>query len=217
VTLPWGRSIDPRKLGAIATVLVFGASLAGCTDVAIDVEVTSDTTAQLTRSYSMAAEYYANEKKNRENRADGRNYADSNPFCGDAVISENADGSATCTDAMEGSFDDVAADFDQGESAISFVAAGPGLVRVGLDTVKVIAGIHKLAPLDQADEETRAFFDTALAGRTFAIRISGEEIAETNMELSSDRETAEVVVPLLDLLYGRAELPDPLYAVVRAP
>jgi hypothetical protein len=37
------------------------------------------------------------------------------------------------------------------------------------------------------------------------------------MTLAGDGKSAEQVIPFLDLINGTAELPDELYAVVRAP
>jgi hypothetical protein len=36
------------------------------------------------------------------------------------------------------------------------------------------------------------------------------------MDLSSDKKSAETVLPFLDLINGTSDLPDELYAVVRA-
>src|SRR5690349_17186533 len=102
-------------------MLMLGASLAGCIDATVDVEVTSETTAKATLTQVMSADFYAMMKMNAEGEAAA------NEFCTEGDLVENADGSATCTLVEEGTFEELAA-MEGEDNALHFTSAGPGLV-----------------------------------------------------------------------------------------
>jgi hypothetical protein len=67
---------------------------------------------------------------------------------------------------------------------------------------------------EELDAETRQMMEAFFSGHTITIQVSGREVVETNMDVVDGK--AQKVVPILDLINGTAELPDELYAVVRA-
>lgn len=200
-----------RTLGRLAATLLLGGALAGCIDADVDVVVTSATTAKATMTQTMGAEFYSmvrmdaqQSAKEEEPRAD--------EFCETGELEENADGTATCTIVEEGAFADLTMGDD--EPNVVFTAAGPGLVRVSLLTAEMKAEIGA----DEAmDEETRKMVEAFFAGHSIILRFSGAEVTETNMTLSADKTAAETKIQFLDLIRGTAELPDELFAIVRAP
>ena len=192
------------KLGA---VLMLGASLAGCIDATVDVEITSETTAKATLTQVMGADFYGMVKMSGE---EGEPTADS--FCSEGDLTEHADGSATCLIVEEGTFAELAA-IEGEENALSFTSAGPGLVRIALPTAELTA---ELGADDEMDAETKQMVEAFFTGHTVTIRFSGAEITDTNMDLSTDKTSAETELPFLDLINGTVDLPDELYAVVRA-
>lgn len=196
-----------KLLGKLAATALLAAGLAGCIDVNIEVAITSPATAKATMIQVMSADVYAMVKMGAQGEA-----ADEDSFCAEGDLVENADGSATCTIVEEGNFADL--DLGQDEGGMSFSEAGPGLVRVTLPTADMKA---ELGAEDDMDEETRQMVEAFFAGRTMTIAVSGAEIVETNMTLSGDRTRAEQVIPMLDLINGATDLPDELFAVVRAP
>ena len=54
---------------------------------------------------------------------------------------------------------------------------------------------------------------TYFEGHTITIRIKGKKVLETNMTKVGDN-AAETVIQFTDLLDGKADLPDELFAVV---
>jgi hypothetical protein len=196
-----------KSIAKLGAVLMLGASLAGCIDATVDVEVTSETTAKATLTQVMSADFYAMVKMSAE---EGETSADT--FCAEGELTEHADGSATCLIAEEGTFEELAA-LEGEENALFFTAAGPGLVRVALPTAELTG---ELGSSDEMDAETKQMVEAFFTGHTITIRFSGAEIVETNMDLSDDKKSAETELPFLDLINGTAELPDELYAVVRA-
>lgn len=196
-----------RFLGKLAGTVLLAGGLAGCIDVHIEVAITSPATAKATMTQTMSADVYAMSKS----AADGIQEQD-DAFCSDGTLVENADGTATCTLVEEGIFADL--DLGQDEGGMSFTPAGPGLVRVALPTADMQA---ELGAEEEMDEETRQMVEAFFAGRTMTIVISGAEVVETNMTLSADRRQAEQIIPMLDLINGATDLPDELFAVVRAP
>ena len=194
------------------TRTLFGAALAmtlaGCVDVAVDVELDSLATATATLTQVMTSDFYAMKGMSAEE-------AEAMPadaFCSEGELTENNDGSATCTIVEQGAFADL--DLGQDQGGVTFTPAGTGLVRIALATADLQAEIGEGEPLDaEMQQLVEAFF----TGRTFTLRFAGEEVTDTNMELSEDGSSAGQTISLVDLVNGEADLPDEFYAVVRAP
>lgn len=200
-----------RISGKLAAMLLLGGMLAGCIDADVDVVVTSATTAKATMTQTMGAEFYSMLKMDAEQAADSE-AADEDEFCADGMLTENANGTATCTIVEEGAFADLKMGND--EPSIVFAAAGSGLVRVSLPTAEMKAEIGA----DEAmDEETKKMVEAFFAGHFITLRFAGAEVTETNMTLSADKTAAETKIKFLDLIQGTAELPDELFAIVRVP
>jgi hypothetical protein len=196
-----------KFLGKLAATALLAAGLAGCIDVNIEVAITSPTTAKATMTQVMGADVYAMVKMGAEGQG-----ASEDSFCAEGELTENADGSATFIITEEGAFADL--DLGQDEGGMTFTEAGPGLVRVALPTADMQA---ELGAEDEMDEETRQMVEAFFEGRTMTIVISGAEIVESNMTISGDKTKAEQVIDMLALINGAADLPEELFAVVRAP
>lgn len=192
------------KLGAI---LMLGASLAGCIDAKVDVEVTSETTAKATLTQVMGADFYAMFKMNASESETA-----TSEFCSEGELVENADGSATCTLVEEGTFEELAA-LEGEDNALFFTSAGPGLVRVALPTSELTG---ELGSSDEMDADTKQMIEAFFTGHAVTIRMSGAEVIDTNLKISADKTSAEIEIPFLDLINGTTDLPEELYAVVRA-
>jgi hypothetical protein len=196
-----------KLLGQFAATAALATALTGCIDVSVDVAVTSTETARATMTQTMGADFYAMVKMSAES---GESEEDG--FCDEGTLTENADGGATCVMTEEGAFADL--DLGQDEGGMTFTAAGPGLVRVALPTADMKA---ELGADEEMDAETKAMAEAFFTDRTLSVSVSGAEVVETNMTLSSDRKSASQAIPMLDLINGTVELPEELFAVVRAP
>ncbi|MBN9333328.1 hypothetical protein [Devosia sp.] len=196
-----------KTIGKLAGMLLLGASLAGCIDATVDVELTSETTAKATLTQVMGSDFYAMVKMSAEENKDS-----ADTFCAEGALTEHADGSATCIVIEEGTFAELTS-LGEEQNALTFTSAGPGLVRVALPTADMMG---ELGSSDELDAETKQMVEAFFTGHNLTIRVSGAEITETNMDLSSDKKSAETVLPFLDLINGTSDLPDELYAVVRA-
>lgn len=192
-----------------AAVVLLGTALTGCLDAEVDVALTSDATARITMTQVMGAEFYSMLKLSNEEAEAGEG---EDEFCAEGELTEAEDGSATCIIVEEGPFADLA--MDDAEQALTFTPAGPGLVRIALPTAEMRA---EMGVDDELDAETRQMVEAFFTGHAVTVRFSGAEITDTNMTLAADRRSAEQVIPFLDLINGTLELPDELYAVVRAP
>lgn len=196
-----------KLLGQFVATAALATALTGCIDVSVDVAVTSTETARATMTQTMGADFYAMVKMSAES---GESEEDG--FCDEGTLTENADGGATCVMTEEGAFADL--DLGQDEGGMTFTAAGPGLVRVALPTADMKA---ELGADEEMDAETKAMAEAFFTDRTLSVSVSGAEVVETNMTLSSDRKSASQAIPMLDLINGTVELPEELFAVVRAP
>jgi hypothetical protein len=208
--------MELKSLGKLAATLMLGAALTGCIDATVDVEVTSETTARMTLAQVMGADFYAMMKMETESEGEGADESDapmSEGFCDDGELTEHVDGSATCTIVEEGDFETLAA-LNGDDNSIQFASAGPGLVRVSFPTADMRS---EVGAEDDMDEETRKMMEAFFTGHAITISISGGEITETNMTRSEDRQSARHVLPFLDLINGTVELPDELFAIVKAP
>ncbi|UJW84483.1 hypothetical protein [Devosia sp. SL43] len=198
------------SIGKLAATMLLAGALAGCIDAEVDVVLTSETTARATMTQVMGADFYSMVKMSAsETEADAPKDDD---FCADGDLTKNADGTATCVIVEEGKFARLT--FGNDEPTITFASAGPGLVRVSLPTAEMR---DEVGADEGIDEETKAMVEAFFKGHGITVRFSGAEVTETNMTLSEDKTSAESEIQFLDLINGTAELPDELYAVVRAP
>jgi hypothetical protein len=195
-----------QNFGRIAGVVLLGAGLTGCIDITMDIEVLSETTARATTTSVMGADFYPMAKASmaaEEGGADG--------FCQDegSVLTENADGSATCVLTAEGPFADL--EITEGDDGAKFEVVGPNLMRVSFNTEEIKGEVGAA----EQDEETKKMMQTFFQGHAITMRVSGKEVTDTNMTRTSDGRSAEIVIPFTDLINGTLDLPEELYATVR--
>jgi hypothetical protein len=183
--------------------------LAGCVDVAVDIELTGPTTADVTVTQRMNADFYTLVKLNEEdeNRTDG--FA----FCTEGDLTENIDGTATCTIEQSGGFADLDLDFGFDDNLVTFTRRGRGVVRVAIPT-SALAARSEIE--EDLDADARALIDAFFVRRTITLTLSGQVVVDSNMTVSEDDMSVSQTIPLLDLMNGTADLPDELYAVIRA-
>lgn len=191
-----------RLAGAAGLTL----ALAGCIDATVDVEVLSETNARATLTQVMGADFYAMVKMSAEETES----AESESFCAEGALTEHEDGSATCVITEEGTFAELVEGVES-EEGMTFTAAGPGLVRVAFDTTDMA---EEVSGDEELDAETRQMMEAFFTGHNITVRVSGREVVETNMDEVDGK--AEKVIAILDLINGTADLPDELYAIVRA-
>jgi hypothetical protein len=213
-------------LGRLAGILLLTATLAGCIDITMDVQVQNDKTAKGVMTQVMSAQVYPMLKASKT--ADKSSTSD---FCSEGQLTENADGSASCVISKEGPFADLS--FDQGKENVKFTSPGPGLVRVAFPTAEMTKGLTgamsgmgaaaaggdpaKPADPEAAKQEEQmkqmmaAYFD----GHFLTLKVSGGEITDTNMTPAADKQSAEQKIPFTDLINGTTKLPEELFAVVR--
>lgn len=196
-----------RTLGRAAGVVALTGMLAGCIDMTAEIDVLSETTGKATTTMTMGAEFYPMIKQMADAAPEGDS---SDGFCveeGD-VLTENADGSATCVSVTEGEFAILSGSEGPSEDA-TFTVVSPGVVRVAFATENMSSQVT-----EGQDEETAQMMKAYLDGHNVTIRIKGNKVIETNMTLSGDGKSAEIVIPFLGLIDGTAKLPAELFAVV---
>ncbi|MBK8084827.1 MAG: hypothetical protein IPK28_13955 [Devosia sp.] len=195
-----------KSLGRLAGVLALTAGLAGCIDMTAEIEVLSETTGRATTNMTMGAEFYPMIKQ----MADSGQQSADDGFCVNEndVLTENADGSATCTTVIEGSLDDLKSSDSPSEDA-TFIVVSPGVVRVAMKSEGMASEVTE-GQDEQTAQMMKAYFD----GHNVTIRIKGKRVIDSNMTVSDDGTTAEIVIPFLSLMDGTAGLPEELFAVV---
>ncbi len=107
-----------NRIGRLAAMLALAGALAGCIDARVDIALTSETTAKAVMTQDMGADFYAMLKMGEESGE-----GNSESFCDDGTLTENADGSATCVLSEEGPFASLAA--ATGEGALTFTPPAP--------------------------------------------------------------------------------------------
>jgi hypothetical protein len=133
-------------------------------------------------------------------------------FCSTGGLLKRVDGGASCIDASEGAFDEIA--LGPLQQQLSFTPQGDGLVRIALSTQQLLDAVRPdLALSPEIEQSIPALF----SGRKIVIRFSGMEVTESNMTVAKDAKSASRDIPILELISGKADLPAELYAVVRAP
>ncbi|KFC68851.1 hypothetical protein FF80_01806 [Devosia sp. LC5] len=197
-----------KLLSRLAAMVGLGLILTGCIDAKVDIALTSPTTARASLTQVMAADFYAMLKMN----SGPAGSKDDDRFCTSGKLTENQDGSATCLVDQEGRF--ASLDLGEVEAPVHFRSAGRGLVRISVSTRQMKTEVDMG---EELDAETRQMLEAFFAKRTITLRFSGLSVTQTNMKRSPDGSSAEMVIPILDLIDGTAVLPDEIYAVVRAP
>ncbi len=200
-----------KTVSRLAGILLLSAGLAGCMDVTAEIDVLSETTGKTTTTMTVGAEFYPMIKQMAESGGEGAKSSDA--FCkeeGD-VLTENADGSGTCTSVKEGELTTLTSE-DGPNSDTSFTVVSPGVVRVAFKTNEVTSQISE-GTGGAEDAQTKAMMKTYFEGRTATIRIKGKRITETNMTKVGDN-AAEVVLKFTELFDGTANLPEEFFAVV---
>ena len=218
-------------VGRLAGVLALTIGLAGCIDVTMDVKVKNEAEAVGTMSTTIGAQFDPRIKASKTASAGdadkGGDFCDAKD---NGKLTENADGSATCTVTKEGKFADL--NFDSGKENIKFTSAGPGLVRVSFPTEEFQKGLNAAAAsgpgadasadassddaqTKAAAEQMKAAMGAYFAGHFLTIRIEGGEITDSNMTVAGDKQSAEDKIAFTDILDGTAKLPAELYAVVK--
>lgn len=196
-----------NTIARLAGVLLIGAGLAGCMDVTAEIDVTSETTGKATTIMTVGAEFYPMIKQAQEASTEGADTSDA--FCkeeGD-VLTENADGSATCTSVKEGDLTAITTADGPNEDT-TFTVVSPGVVRVAFKTEEMSSSVT-----EGQDEQTAQMMKAYFEGHNATIRIKGKKIVETNMDIAADG-AAEKVIPFTALFDGTANLPAELFAVV---
>ncbi|HQZ12331.1 MAG TPA: hypothetical protein PK286_05540 [Devosia sp.] len=206
-------------LGKIAGAVALTMGLAGCMDVTMDVAIKDETSGKLTTTMLMGADFYAMAKSGmaQAGAAQGAGAASEGlGFCeepGD-VLTENADGSATCVSVKEGTFAELTADESsetKAEEEPRFEVVSPGVVKVTFPLKSVTSELGSEAQ----DAQTKAMMQALFEGKTITLKISGKEILDTNMTRAADGASAEIVVPFLDLINGTTTLPEEVFATVK--
>jgi hypothetical protein len=204
-----------RILGRLAGVLAVTAGLAGCMDVEAEIEVLSATTGKATTSMTIGADFYPMIKQMSEAGGEG---VKSEPFCAKdgEELTENDDGSATCVTTKEGELATLTEGEDGGPSEdASFTEVSPGVIRVAFKTSDMKSQVAEGAGGGSAeDAQAMAMIKPYFEGHTISITIKGKKITETNMTASDDGTSATTEIPFNDLLDGKANVPDELYAIV---
>jgi hypothetical protein len=197
-----------KTFAAAVTTLGMAAGLAGCVDATIDLEVESRTAGKATTTLAMNADVYTLVKMNEERADDDPRKQE--PFCADGELNETDDGGADCVFVEEGRFSQLTLGNEPGILDVTYVS--PDLVRIALPLSEMQADLQT-----QEDDQSNAVAEAFFSGHSITFRISGGEITDTNMELSEDGSSAEQQVQFMDLINGTGDLPDELFAIVRAP
>ena len=205
-------------LAKLAAVFALTGALAGCMDVSTELDIQSETSGKAPTSVTIGAEFYPMIKQMAEAaKASGSTdtaTAGSDPtsdFCqeeGDELV-ENADGSGTCTSVKEGEFAELTEGGNGPNEDAAFTVVSPGVVKVSFKTDQMTSQVTEGQDAQQM-EMMKAYF----TGHNATIRIKGKKVTDTNMTLSSDGTSAEIVIPFSSLFDGSAQLPPELYAVV---
>ena len=190
--------------GKIAGAIALTVALTGCIDVTMDLQIQSETNGKATMTSTMGKDFYEMMKSSGE--------GGTNDFCKadeGGVLTENADGSATCVEAKEGTFAEIT---EGGDGGPTFTVVSPGVVRVSFSTKEMSGEVNKDAGAQ--DEETKAMLAAFFEGHFITMKVGGKKVTDTNMTLAPDSTSAEVKIAFMDLINGTAELPEEYYAVV---
>ena len=192
-------------LARLAGASILTLALAGCMDVDMTIDVTSETEAEATMVTSMAADIYQ--------MMAAQAPEDQEEFCAEGELIESAE-LIECRVVQSGTFDEL--DFDtEGEGdGPSIEAVGGGQIRVAFPTGDIAESLAEDTGA-QDDPQMQAMITQMFEGHAITMTVSGGTIADTNMEVAADGMSATYEIPFVDLIGGDVELPEEIYAVVQ--
>lgn len=193
-------SILTRLAGASSLTLM----LAACMDVAMTVDVTSQTEAEATMVTTMERDMYDLMMAQASEQDE--------EFCAEGELVESAD-TIECTLVRSGPFADLNFDGEEGEDPI-IEDIGGGQVRVAFPTSDLTESLSEEVDPAQ-DAQMQAMIASIFEGHTITMTVSGGTIADTNMELAADGRSATFEIPFTDLFSPELDLPAEIYAVVQ--
>lgn len=195
------RLFNLTRLAVVGTLAV---ALSGCFDADFNVEILDSDTAHVTTRLAMDKSIYQMSQAD-ESSAD--------KFCEEGEV-ELTDTQAICSVDMTGSFEELmkqGAANDEPQPTISEIS--PGKVKVTFPTNAMDIGAE-MSGNDAPDEQTMKMMAAMFAGHNIVITVTGKHIDDTNMDLSDDKTTATLTIPLDGLMAGTADVPDEAYAIV---
>ncbi|MCI2399874.1 hypothetical protein [Aliiroseovarius subalbicans] len=197
-----------RKLFALLFIL----PLAACFDADIAINFVDDENAEMEAVMTMGPEFYAMLAQSGEDP------------CEEGVGAAQADGSYLCTitetDTIDNMIAEANAPSDDGnaDGPTNGMTQGYAIERVGTNMVKVSFDLSEMLSDAKPDEELgemEAMLRQAFAGHGITMRVSGQEILDTNGEMSADGKSASFAIPLTEMLETEPDLPSSFDVTVR--
>lgn len=189
-------------IARLAGISVLTLSLAGCMDVAMTVDVQSETEAEGTVVTSMQADMV--ELMNAQAAETGEE------FCAEGEIVARGD-IVDCIVTESGPFADLSLQGDDGQGPV-IEAIGNGQVRVSFPTGDISESMAESMGGEQ-DPQMMAMITQMFEGHSITLTVTGGEIVDTNMDV--DGQSASYELPFTALFDGSLQLPEELYAVVQ--
>ncbi|GGD21843.1 hypothetical protein [Sinisalibacter lacisalsi] len=172
--------------------LILALPLAACFDVELSLDFPGEDRAEATMIMVATPDFYAMTTSTGED------------FCeGEESMRENGD--HVCTETKSGTVDEIMSDPDFGDGMIIERRDG-GLIYVAFDLGDISDDIAP--PEEEGGDEMIAMMREAFEGHAITLRVSGDEIVETNGTISEDGTTAVYEIPLSLALDGGASLPE---------
>lgn len=179
-------------------------TLTACMDVAMTVDVTSQTEAEATMVTTMERDMYdlmlAQAPEEQEE------------FCEGGEIVETAE-TVQCTMVESGPFDELDLQADEGGELI-IEAIGGGQVRVAFPTGDLATALAEDTGAEE-DAQMQAMIASIFEGHMITMTVTGGRIVDTNMEIAGDGQSASYEIPFADLFSPDLALPPQIYAVVQ--
>lgn len=124
---------------------------------------------------------------------------------------EMLDDAARCNILMEGTFEEVFAENEDGSPSPTATDRGDGTVHVTFPLGDLTGDMDEM----RADPAMAAMFRPMLEGHSVSLSISGAQIVSSNGTVSADGRRATISFALTDILDDTADIPEIFEAVVR--
>ena len=192
-----------------AAAVLLATGLAGCFDIDMDVAVLGPDTAEVTITSTMSKDMQSMMQMSDEDSG----------FCGDDSVVTETEETVTCVETKRGTFAEVfeeeGASSDEPQPTIETVA--PGQVKVTFPTSTMGEDMGLGEGGEEADAQAKAMMSQLFAGHSITMRVSGARVIESNMEISADGKSAQLVVPFMDLIEDKVSFEQDSYAIVQVP
>ncbi len=183
--------------------------LAGCFDVDVTMDFTGDDNVEVLSTYKMSRELYAMMQDGETDDCEDGEKSLTEEYYTCSEVEK-----FTVTELLEQEGDSVALPGQEEEMPMIVERIDDDILRIVIPLGDLMEG---MGDDEEMPPEMLVMFKEAMLGHGMKLTIRGQEIMQTNGEVSEDGRSAVLNIPLVELLEEKPEIPEEFIVVVKTP